>query len=130
MRLLSDYGRLLDLRDGAGWAALFTQDGEWIGGEHYGVIAGRERLTQFVAEEFANAPPCIHLFGNHAIDLDDSGMAATAWSRWLLVEQRGADLKIALAGSYSDELVKQDGGWRFARREVTLDLPQSMPPSS
>lgn len=121
MRLLSDYGRLLDLRDGAGWAGLFLPDGEWVGGDHYGVIAGREKLAQFVASEFAGTPPCVHMFGNFAIEVD--GDTATVWSRWLLVEQRDGGLTPALAGSYSDVLARTGGGWRFRRREVALDLP-------
>lgn len=127
MRLLSDYGRLLDLRDGPAWAALFAQDGEWVGGDHYGIIAGREKLAEFVAREFAGTPPCVHMLGNYAIEVD--GERASAWSRWLLIEQ-GAEqhagtLRLALAGSYSDTLARLDGEWRFRRREVTLDLPAS-----
>lgn len=125
--LLSDYGRLLDARDGEAWAALFAPDGEWVGGERYGVVSGRRDLAAFVVRAFADAPPCVHMLGNMAVSTD--GDRATAWSRWLLVEQRedGA-LHIALAGSYADRLVRLDEGWRFARREVRLDLP-AMPPN-
>src|SRR3989304_7076830 len=37
-QLLIDYGRTLDARDFAAYAALFTEDGEWIGG--FGPIQG------------------------------------------------------------------------------------------
>lgn len=121
MCLLSEYGRLLDMRDAKGWAALFAPEGEWVGGDHYGVIAGRERLADFVTREFARTPPCVHMLGNYAIT--GNSEVARVWSRWLLIEQGDAGLRLALAGHYSDSLVKLAEGWRFLRREVTLDLP-------
>ena len=122
-RLLAEYGRLLDLRDGKSWAALFTPDGEWVGGERYGVISGHVALCEFVLREFAAAPPCVHIFGNMAITA--KGESATAWSRWMLLEQAGNGLQISLAGSYSDIITCTPEGWRFRRREVTVDLPDS-----
>jgi 3-phenylpropionate/cinnamic acid dioxygenase small subunit len=119
--LLSRYGRMLDARDYAGWAALFAPDGEWVGGEAYGTIRGRTDLLAFATREFADTPPCVHIFGNMAVETQ--GDTANVWSRWMLVEQHTEGLRIALAGSYADRLVRLPEGWRFARREVTLDLP-------
>jgi len=119
--LLSDYGRLLDQRDYGAWAALFAPEGEWVGGEAYGTIAGREELAGFAIREFMATPPCVHMLGNMKIAVE--GEQADAWSRWMLVEQGDRALRVALAGHYSDRLVKLEGGWRFLRREVTLDLP-------
>ncbi len=129
-RLMAEYGRLLDLKDAPGWAALFAPDGEWIGGERYGVIAGRAALAAFVEREFAATPPCVHIFGSIAITM--RGRDATAWSRWMLIEQRenggesDTGLRIAIAGSYSDIIVPTPEGWRFKRREVTADLPAGL----
>jgi 3-phenylpropionate/cinnamic acid dioxygenase small subunit len=120
--LMSAYGRMLDLRDYEGWADLFAPGGQWVGGDVYGAISGRADLLAFVTREFASTPPCVHMLGNMAIDLD--GDRATAWSRWLLIEQApDGGMRMALAGSYSDALVRLPDGWRFARREVALDLP-------
>lgn len=33
------------------------------------------------------------------------------------------------AGRYDDELVLQDGAWKFQRRKVSGDLPGQPPPS-
>lgn len=122
-RLCSEYGRLLDLRDAQGWADLFAPEGEWVGGELYGVISGRDRLAAFVTKEFAATPPCVHMIGNFSITLSDDGKEATSWSRWMLVEQGEGGLRAALAGHYTDRLVKLPQGWRFQRREVAVDLP-------
>jgi hypothetical protein len=120
-RLLAEYGRLLDLRDAKGWAALFTPDGAWSGGERYGVITGPAALAGFITREFAAAPPCVHIFGAAAITMGDED--ATAWSRWMLVEQAGETLRIAMAGAYRDTLALTPEGWRFRRRDVAVDLP-------
>ena len=123
--LLAEYGRLLDLRDARAWAELFTTDGEWVGGERYGIIAGHTALTEFVEREFASTPPCVHILSNMAITLANAGSDcdATAWSRWMLVEQGNDGLKIVLAGNYADILTDTPEGWRFRRREVSVDLP-------
>lgn len=122
-RLCAEYGRLLDRRDAQGWAELFAPEGEWVGGELYGVIAGRADLAAFMAREFANTPPCVHMFGNFSITVDESGTEAANWSRWILLEQGEGGIRAALAGSYTDRLVKLREGWRFKRREVAVDLP-------
>jgi 3-phenylpropionate/cinnamic acid dioxygenase small subunit len=123
-KLLAEYGRLLDARDPHGWAALFGNDGEWVGGTRYGAISGPDALARFVSDEFGSTPPSVHIFGNMAIDVD--GDAATAWSRWMLLEQAGDGVKIVLAGHYDDKLRRTPAGWRFARREVHVDLPQGV----
>jgi len=119
--LLSTYGRMLDARDYIAWAALFTPDGAWHGGDAYGLIKGRDDLARFATREFAGTPPCIHIFGSIAVEVE--GDAASAWSRWMLIEQRPEGLTIALAGSYADQLVRLPEGWRFLHRRVALDLP-------
>ncbi len=120
-RLIAEYGRLLDVRDPAAWAALFAPSGEWVGGTRYGVISGHEALARFVSEEFASSPPSVHLVGSTAVELD--GDRASAWSRWILIEEDAGQLRIALAGSYDDRFARLPEGWRFARREVHVDLP-------
>src|SRR5690242_5264739 len=108
--LMSAYGRMLDLRDYAGWAALFAPDGEWVGGDVYGTIGGRDDLLAFVTREFAATPPCVHMLGNIAIDVD--GDQASGWSRWLLIDQApDGGMRMALAGSYTDRFVRLAEGW-------------------
>lgn len=121
--LFAEYGRLLDARDAEGWAALFAPDGCWDGGDAYGAIAGRDSLVDFIRREFADTPPCAHMLGTPAVVIADDGGRATAWSRWLLLEQDGALPKPTLCGSYADRLVKLDGVWRFQLRAVSLTLP-------
>lgn len=123
-RLLVAYGRALDARDYAGYARLFAEDGEWVGGTVYGAIRGRAAIEAFVTETFGGpaARPCVHVMTNFAIDV--VGDAATVWSRWTLLEPRGDGAPhVALCGQYDDELVRSDGTWLFRSRSVTVDFP-------
>ena len=125
-RLFVEYGRMLDLRDFAGYAELFAEDGEWCGVGAYGSVSGREAIAAFMAEAFGGeaVAPCVHLMTNMAIDV--TGDHATAWSRWTLIEGPPGEPRpiVVLAGHYDDRLARDPAGWRFQRRLVSVDLPR------
>jgi len=120
-RLLLDYGRTLDGRDSAGYAALFARDGVWIapGFETRGPAA----IKAMIDRMFANVPASAtsHLMSNFWIEVD--GDRATASSRFsLFAPNETGGPRIRLSGHYDDELVREDGRWRFLRRVLTHDL--------
>lgn len=126
-RLLTDYGRFLDARDLVAYANLFARDGEWIGG--FGSAKGPAAILEFMRKNLGTAPNRAnnyHILSNFEIDLQ--GDTATAWSRWAFVVP-AADGKpvIAQAGRYHDTLVRENGAWKFLRREAFTDLPASVP---
>lgn len=125
-RLFVEYGRMLDLRDFAGYAELFVEDGEWCGVGAYGSVCGREAIAAFMVKAFGDESiaPCVHLMTNMAIDV--AGDQATAWSRWTLIEGPAGAARpiVALAGHYDDRLVRGPTGWRLRRRLVSVDLPR------
>jgi SnoaL-like domain len=140
-RVLREYGRRLDAGDLKGYADLFAADGEWIGG--FGKVKGHDAIQPFMEKNMrtplpsvegaaAAAPPRpgprgVHLMTNDIIDVN--GDHATAWSKWTYLI-RTADNKpaIALEGHYDDELIRENGQWKFQRRTVTGDIPYSEPP--
>jgi len=63
-------------------------------------------------------PPqrAIHHVTNVVIKL--GGDAATCFSNWVTVQNSEQGPKIGSAGSYADEMVKQDGRWRFRYRKI------------
>jgi ketosteroid isomerase-like protein len=117
-RLLMLYGKALDDRDFAAYSQLFAEDGEWTGST--GTFKGRAQIkaameTAFPPASAASATPAsFHLLTNAIIEVD--GDRATALSKWTFV--RIVDLKpvIALAGSYQDTLIRENGHWKFQRR--------------
>ena len=121
--LLIDYGRTLDARDLRAYSELFTKDGEWIGG--FGSVKGRAELLAFMQKNVGTEPnsgKTYHLLTN--FDIHVVGNTATATSRWSYVVG-SADKKPVLehSGRYEDQLVREDGHWKFQKRVVFNDLP-------
>ncbi|MEI9850610.1 MAG: nuclear transport factor 2 family protein [Sphingomonas sp.] len=123
-RILVDYAALLDGRDYAGYAALFTPDGEWANAavSNKGRDAIRAMLEKMLGPAGAPNRSNYHIVSNPRIALD--GDRATATSRYLFV-MRGADGRpvASLAGIYRDELVRLDGNWMIRRRVADDIMP-------
>jgi hypothetical protein len=118
-RLLAEYCSRMDRRDPKGWAALFTDDGQFFAfGRSFD---GTEVLTKLAA----TAPGGVHLAGEPVIDLD--GDTATARSNFFFVYGASREMRI---GFYDDVLVRTGEGWRFRKRRctfVTADGPSDQP---
>jgi uncharacterized protein (TIGR02246 family) len=122
-RVLVEYAATQDARDYAGYAALFAKNGEWVNGKT--VHKGREAIQKMLVDLYGNPAPgyvnneSYHITYNFQIDVN--GDRATARSRHLLI-LRGpkGEPTPALAGRYEDELVREDGHWKFLRR---VDYP-------
>jgi len=117
--LLLDYGRHLDSRNFAGYASLFAKDGQWIGG--FGTVKAAD-IQAFMEKAMGtqNTAKNYHLLSNFVITVN--GDTATAWSRWAFVvpsQQGGA--AISQAGRYDDELVRENGRWKFKKRTASND---------
>ena len=130
-RLLIDYGRHLDRRDFAAYAALFASDGVWDGG--FGAGTGpaeiRAMMERTIGGELNDGPQRnYHLMSSLRIEVD--GDTGVAWSRWSFILQ-DADHRprVAFAGRYDDQLARESGRWKFKLRKVSADLPGQAPPS-
>jgi uncharacterized protein (TIGR02246 family) len=124
--LLQAYRRTLDARDLRAFAALFAADGTWAGAS--GEATGPEGIYEMLTAALPDNPPwpgptLWHLITDPSITVD--GDRATAESLWMHV-RRGEDDTTLLPtlGLYEDELVLEDGAWRFLRRSVTRQIPQ------
>ena len=125
-QLLIDYGRHLDSRDLAAYAALFATDGEWVGG--FGTVKGRANIQAFMEKSLGAGPNrggSYHIMSNVVITV--KGDSATAWSRWTFVTPGERGATIAQAGRYDDTLVRENGAWKFKRRVASND---TAPPGS
>ena len=121
-QLLMEYGRALDNRDFAAFAALFTEDGEWKGAQ--GSYQGPKEIQASMEKIFTAAAADIpkgknfHLLTNVIIDLQ--GDHATASSKFIFYKMNGAKPEAEVAGRYEDRLVRVGGAWKFQQR---LALP-------
>jgi uncharacterized protein (TIGR02246 family) len=124
-RLLADYARHLDARDWHAYSRLFAREGEWTGGTGY--AKGPDEIEAMLSERLgpnvpAPGPTNYHLIANQVVELD--GDRATAESTWALIVRGEGDTPVlTYLGRYRDRLVREDGRWRFARREAHTEVP-------
>jgi hypothetical protein len=118
--LLINYGRTLDARDFAGFERLFARDAEYGGGR--GMTKGPAAIrASLEAALKVNAAPVPgrdwHFLFNETIDLH--GDEATAISMGaFFVRGAGNKLESNSIATYTDQLVREDGVWKFKRREL------------
>jgi uncharacterized protein (TIGR02246 family) len=125
-QLLIDYGRHLDSRDLAAYAALFAEDGEWVGG--FGTVKGRASIRAFMQKSLGAGPNrggSYHVMSNFSITV--SGDTGAAWSRWTFVTPGERGALIAQAGRYDDTFVREKGVWKFKRRVASSDTAPPAP---
>ena len=114
--LMAEYCFRLDNDRFAEMAALFTTDGTWDTAFGKGTgHADIEALVRLIRGT-APRPRAIHHVTNLVIKLE--GATAKCFSNWMTVQNSEHGPKIGSAGSYSDDLVKQNGQWQFRYRKI------------
>lgn len=128
-RLLAIYGQLLDSKRIDEWSELFTDDAVFaVWGQTW---RGRAAIAEGIGGMQPDTPgkhvvlaPVIDLLGpDHARAWTDLSAFASA---------KDGSITIATIGRYHDELVRQGGRWRFARRVVVMAgeaTPEGVAPS-
>ena len=123
--LFMRYRECLDEKDFSGYAGLFSEDGEFVAAA--GTARGRSGIEEFVdgmrgSLLTAVAGDDLHIVVNPDITVD--GDRATARSTWIyLVRGDDGEPTLSKVGHYEDELVREGGEWRFARRFAPMDMP-------
>jgi len=124
--LLVDYGSTLDARDFDGFAALFAKDGVYVAGSGAGASgkdAGEMMRKVFAGNAMGFKEPNFHVFFNEVVTLDGPDRAhATSMSFYVVPNEQNRPEPVLMA-RYHDDLVREDGKWKFARREVESLIP-------
>jgi uncharacterized protein (TIGR02246 family) len=128
--LLWRYARTLDSADADGYAAVYTEDGEFTSGNQS--IKGRAALHKFVADlkksredrkaKGENPGGTLHMTANHRIDFTSTS-TATVHSYWITMfpaSGRENPARVGGVGRAEDKLVKIDGKWLIKVRNVGL----------
>ena len=96
------------------WADLYTDDATLtvMGTTHI----GRDNLKGFI--EGAQPPEARgkHFLSEPSIRVD--GDTAACVTDYIFLAGRGSEIKVTSAGRYVDDLVRDDGRWRFAARTI------------
>ena len=123
--IMAAYCHALDAGRFADVASLFADDGLWT--TDYGEAKGPaaiEQMLRGIVPVKGEGPQRKHYITNIIIKVD--GDQASSVSDYLVVRESGADLIPVMGGTYKDQWVRQDGTWRFKRKEIVHDIGGNM----
>jgi uncharacterized protein (TIGR02246 family) len=127
-RLIAVYAQLLDSGRLEEWGELFAEDATF---EVWGkTLRGRREIVAAIGGMQPERPGK-HVCLMPVIDLVAPDRAL-AWTDLSAFASSPDGISIATIGRYHDELVRQGGRWRFARRSVVMagePLPDGVAPS-
>jgi len=120
--IMSAYCFYVDNGEFEKFAGLFTADGLFETGP-LGKLRGRKAIHDFIAAHVPRAgegPARKHCTMNHLIRVN--GAEAHAESYIVVLREFENGIIASLAGRYEDQLVKEDGEWRFKVRKILFDI--------
>jgi 3-phenylpropionate/cinnamic acid dioxygenase small subunit len=141
--LMGDYPRALDSNNWAAYAALFAKDGTLIMNGGATKVTGPAAIQEYFsarptpgAAASAAPSPCPvpagknrseHVVTNLTLQLN--GDTATDQAYWQTIVTRECKSVVAGAGHYEDVLRREDGQWKFSKREIIDDIPPKTVPA-
>lgn len=116
--LLVRYGLYLDAKDFDGYVSLFARDG--VLDAPLGTATGPDGIRAMLGNVLGPVNAGFHLYANPLIEVH--GDEATSTSRFTYVQNiEGQPPEVRMVGHYDDQLRREDGQWKFARRKITID---------
>jgi uncharacterized protein (TIGR02246 family) len=129
--LWAEYGRALDARDFTAFSKLFARDAEFVGGPGSpakGPAAIGAYLEKAIGTNYPNSKgKNFHLYFNESIDLHGDTGSAISKGGFVMASGDNTKADFLLLATYRDQFVREDGTWKFKRREVIGDIPVPRP---
>lgn len=124
-QLFVDYGRALDTGDFATYASLFADAGEVHLGP-LGSARGRQDIRSLMERTMeGRVGASIHIVSSPQITFTDDDHA-TSEVMWTVVHrQADGQPKLTMLGRHLDDLVRENGEWKIARRRGVIDMPSA-----
>jgi uncharacterized protein (TIGR02246 family) len=123
--LILAYGQAHDHRDYKTFASLFATNGEWVGG--LGSAKGPDAIFALMDKTIGHHPlpngsGTVHVLTNDQIEID--GDQASAVTKWIYITPGPDDApRMVYVGHYDDQFIRENGVWKFLRREAPADIP-------
>ena len=117
--LAARYNHAIDSGDSANFIATFSEKGALSAGELQ--IKGHSALGEFATNFASSVREPRHVATNLVIDGDGDNATLKAYVQMYVLAGDPPQQIIAAAGKYDDTLVKEDGTWKFVRRNFTVD---------
>ena len=128
-QLFVDYGLALDAGDFDAYAELFAEDGEVLLGP-MGRAKGRENIKSLMSTTLSRgAGSSFHIISSPQVRLDgDTASSTVMWS--VVTADESGRAGLTMIGRHVDDLVREDGRWKIARRRGFVDIPKVLPQAS
>jgi hypothetical protein len=123
--LILAYGEAHDNRDYRTFSNRFASNGEWVGG--LGSAKGPQAIFDLMDRTIGHNPQpngsgTYHVMTNEQIVID--GERASATTKWLYVTPGENNTPtLVFLGRYLDQFIRENGEWKFLRREAPADIP-------
>lgn len=123
--LILAYGQAHDHRDYRTFASLFASQGEWVGG--LGSAKGPQAIFELMDRAIGHRPQpngsgTYHVMTNDQIVID--GDRAFATTKWIYITPGDDNApRLVFLGHYDDQFIRENGAWKFLRREAPADIP-------
>ena len=134
--LVDAYASGVDHRDVPGVTKLFTPDGRLVAHFYRGpdgspnVRTGHAEIEAALEEGLAQYDQTTHVVGGQVLEFDVEPGTAHGETTCLahhVYERSGLTRLLVMAVRYEDAYVREEGVWRFARRELRLDWRDDRP---
>jgi uncharacterized protein (TIGR02246 family) len=128
MELILAYGRALDSRDAAAYAAVFAPDGIRVTGNGQRIQRGRAEIQAAVEGSFKTWKASVrHLATPSYIEGNGTRCAVRTYGQ-ACVQHADGPIQIAAVDEYQDVCVKLEGRWYFQERRITTLLEDPSDP--
>ncbi len=121
--LYARYSQTVDAMEGEAWADCWVEDGEFspsVGPTRGTLYRGREALEEFASTRPDNYPQARIWTGNHVLTEREGFVEGRCYG--MTVDVSGPAPVLTAHYVYHDEIVHEDGRWRFRSRRPRLDV--------
>jgi len=133
-QLWADYGRTLDARDFAAFSTLWAREATYGGTAAAPGAKGPAAIGALLEKAIGTNYPDskgknFHLYFNESIDVHGDRATAVSKGGYVMATPDNTKADFLLLAEYRDELVKEDGQWKFLKRVIVGEIPVPRAPT-